>query len=55
MIKRMGGFLGFKDSESAIEILVPMKNYNLGDTIKVTLNLHNEGCKKDIERYKVAL
>ena len=55
MHKRMGGFLGIKDSASVTEISVPMKNFNLGDTIKVNLDFKNKECKKDIERYKVKL
>ena len=35
----MGGFLGFKDSASVTEIKLDRKDFNIGDTIKIELNM----------------
>ena len=35
----MGGFLGFKDSASVTEIKLARKDFNIGDTIKIELNM----------------
>ena len=51
----MGGFLGFKDSASVTEIKLERKDFNIGNTIKIELDMQNKECKKPIEYYEVKL
>ena len=43
----MGGFLGIRDSGSVTEISLPMNKFNIGDTIKIGIDMQNKECKKD--------
>ena len=55
MTSKIGGFLGIGKTESKTTFSLEKDVYQVGDTIRVTVNCDNSSCKKDISGFKLKL